>query len=340
MATSVSATVAAIGIASALIGYLTTGVQFFSNIEEYFQGQSELHSLIDAANERLAQADYAAAWRVNTKARELAPRNAAAAQQQARIAMKWLEDARLSSAGGPQHFSDVADLLKSALVQRLPATHGREEADLHALIGWASFLRYRDGFPKTDIGEEFDIAIREDPDNLYGHVMRGFWILWEGGPIDAARGDLDRALRNSTDPTFSDRMIMSGLTNSTSDDFIAAAVGYADKIRLAGRNIDDRTKRLPIWHYSICLHNRDLLTAIGGTLPPSEQILLLDWLKQADISTTDRRVATYFMAYFAEISGKREDALGLFGDLARTQSNATDDVARLSQAAVRRLTKP
>ena len=146
--------------------------------------------------------------------------------------------------GGPQpFFHDVVDPLKSALVRRLPDTYGREKADLHAHIGWANFLRYRDGFPRTDIGEEFDIAIREDPDNFYGHVMRGFWTLWEGGPVDAARSDLDLALHNSTDPSFSDGMIMSGLTNNTSDDSLAAAVEYAEKIRLAGRNIDDDMKR-------------------------------------------------------------------------------------------------
>jgi hypothetical protein len=58
-----------------------------------------LHSLINVANERLAQADYEAAGHANTKARELAPRNSAAVQQQACIAMKWLEHVRLSSAG-------------------------------------------------------------------------------------------------------------------------------------------------------------------------------------------------------------------------------------------------
>ena len=339
LGTSVSAVVAAIGIVSALIGYLATGAQFFSNIEEYFQGRSESHLLIDMANERLTHADYEAAWRANTKARELAPRNAAAAQQQARIAMKWLEDVRLSSAGGPQHFSDVVDPLKSALVRQLPDAHGREGADLHAHIGWANFLRYRDGLPKTDIGEEFDIAIREDPNNLYGHVMRGFWILWEGGPIDAARSDLDQALSSSMDPTFSDGLIMSGLTNITSDDFIAAAVEYADRIRQTGRNIDEHTKRQLIWYYSMCLHSRGLLAVISRVLPPSEQVPLLDWLAQADIPPADQRVVTYFLAHFAEISGKEKEALRLFADLARTPPNAQDEVARLSQVATNRLTK-
>jgi hypothetical protein len=331
--------IAAIGIASGLIGYLTTGAQFFSDIEEYFQGRSELHSLIAAADDRLAQADYEAAWRANAKARQVAPRNAAAGGQQARIAMKWLENVHLSSSGGPQHFSDVVDPLKAALVERLAGTHGREKADVHAHIGWANFLRYRDGGPKSDIGEEFDAAIREDPDNLYGHVMRGFWILWEGGPIDKARGDLDLALRSSTDPAFSDGLITAGLTNITSDDFMAAAIEYADKIRIAGRSIDERTKGRLIWYYTICLHDRNRLATIGRTLPPAEQILLLDWIRRGDISPYDKRVATYFMAHFAEASGKRDAALRLFSDLARTAPDPREDVARLSQAAVSRLQK-
>ena len=132
------------------------------------------------------------------------------------------------------------------------------------------------------------------------------------------------ALHNSTDPSFSDGMIMSGLTNNTSDDSLAAAVEYAEKIRLAGRNIDDDMKRRLVGYYNISLHNRNLLTTISATLPPSEQILFLDWLKQAKLSPGNRRVATYFMAYFAEISGNKQEALGLFTDLARTQPNAQD----------------
>jgi tetratricopeptide (TPR) repeat protein len=339
LAKSVSAVIAAIGIASAGIGYITSGARFFSEIADYFQGQSELRSLIAAADERLAHDDYEAAWRTNAKARQLAPRNAAAAAQQARIAMKWLEDVRLSSAAGPQHFSDVVDPLKSALIERLAGAHGRERADLRAHIGWANFLRYRDGHPETDIIEEFDAAIGEDPDNLYGHVMRGFWILWNGGPIDKARGDLDIALRSSTDPAFSDMLIMSGLTNITSDDFKAAAIEYADTIRRTGRDIDDHTKSQLIWYYLLCLHDNDLLTTIGKTLPAGEQILVLDWLKQANIAQYKKRVATYFMAHFAERDGKREEALGLYSDLVRTSPGKGEDVTRLSQAAVSRLQK-
>jgi len=72
-------------------------------------------------------------------------------------------------------------------------------------------------------------------------------------------------------------------------------------------------------------------------LPPDEQTVFLDWLRQAEIQERDKRVATYFMAHFAERAAKRQDALGLYRELVSTPPGATEDLFRLSQAAVRRL---
>jgi hypothetical protein len=245
-----------------------------------------------------------------------------------------------SAADGPKTFSQVVDPLKSALVERLAGTQGREKADIHAHIGWANFLRYRDGYPDMDIAKEFDAAIGEDPDNLYGHVMRGFWILWNGGPIDKARGDFEIALRSTTDPAFSDNMIMASLLNITTDDFMAGAIEYADTIRRAGRDIDNHAKRTLIGYYYFCLHDTKLLTTIGKALPAAEQMFVLAWLKDSNISADNKRIATYFMAYFAEKDGKREEALHLYGDLVSTSPGKSERITGLAEAAVKRLHKP
>jgi hypothetical protein len=335
-----SAIIAAAGIASAGIGYVVNGAQFFVQIAEYFQGRSELRSLIASADERLRHGDNESAWRFNAKARELAPGSEDAAAQQARIAMKWIEHAQYSSAaGGPKNFSEIVDPLRSALLERLADASIKEKADIHAHIGWANFLRYRDGNPSADVAEEFDAAIAEDPDNLYGHVMRGFWILWQGGPIDKARKDLDFALRSSTDPAFSDHLIMSALTNITSDDFMAAAIEYADKIRQTGRNIDDHTKSQLIWYYSIAMHSKDVLQTLSRAMPAGEQTLVLDWLRQADMDPSLKRVAAYFIAYFTESDGKKAEALQLYRDLVGSSPDMDEYVTQLSQAAVTRLQK-
>jgi tetratricopeptide (TPR) repeat protein len=336
-ATSISALIAALGIASAGIGYVTSGVQFFADIADYFEGQSELRSLIATADERLARADFESAWQTNAKARQLAPKNADASAQQARIAMRWLENVRLSSAAGPQKFSDVVDPLKSVLIEQLARAKGREKADLHAHIGWANFLRFRDGRPPVAIAEEFEAALREDPDNVYGRVMRGFWVLWNGGPIDKARGDFEIALRSTVDPAYSDGLIMSALTNKTSDEFMAGAIEFAEKIRKAGRNIEDPAKATLVWYYASGLRDRHLLSKISATMPPEEQIVFLNWLSQANMEAYRKRMATYFMAHFAERAGRKDEALRHYNTLVSTSPGAGEDLTRLSQDAVRRL---
>jgi len=340
LAKLVTAAIAALGIVSASIGYITNGARFFTQVSDYFQGRSELHAQIDIAEDRLAHRDFEAAWAANTKALQLAPRDAAAGGQQARIAMKWLENVRLSSAAGPKTFTEVVDPLKAALIQRLPGTHGRLNADMRAHIGWANFLRYRDGRPQTDIAEEFDAAIAEDKDNLYGHAMRGFWSLWNGD-IEKARPDLAVAMQSDVDPAYSDGLIMAGLINKTSDDFQAASIEYADAIRLAGRNIDDHAKGQLLWYYSMCLREPNLLGRFTKTLPPSEQVVFLNWLKLGEETAAfNRRVADYFIAHFSELEGKRDEAIRLFTELVNSsEDKANDNLAIAATAQLRRLQK-
>lgn len=338
-AKSISAVVAVLGIVSATIGYITNGANFFSQVTGYFQGQSEVRTLTETADERLAHKDYEAAWRANANARQIAPRNVAASAQQARIAMKWLEDVHTGSANGPRTFSSIVDPLKASLIEHLPGTQGAEKANFQAHIGWANFLRSRDGNPEMDIMEEYNAAIAEDPANMYGHVMRGFWTLWKGGPVDKARPDLDAALASPTDPPFSDTMIMAALTNNTSDPFVVGAIEYADKIRLAGRNLDDHTKGSLLWYYSVSLHSNGLLPLIAERLPPDRQIALLDWLKQGEVSDNYKRVAAYFRAHFTEAQGKKDEALRLYKDLVGAKPDTNEEITRLSQADVARLQK-
>lgn len=336
-AQSISALIAAVGIAAAGIGYITDGLQFFTRIADYFEDQSELRSLIAAADERLTRSDFEAAWLANAKARELSPRDAAAAEQQARVAMKWLENMRSGSADGRQTITQVIDPLKRALIERLADTEGRERADIRAHIGWANVLLFRAGRPQTDIAGEFDAALAEDPNNLYGHVMRGFWILSNGGPIDRARGDLDIALTSTVDPAYSDMLIMAGLTANTSDAFMVGAIEYAEKIHKAGRTIDAGSRRTVLWYYSIGLRDMDLLAKISAIVPADEQVAFLDRLRQAETAEREKRVAAYFMAFFAERAGKKDDALRLYRELVSTSPGPDEDLARLSQGPLRRL---
>ena len=266
-AKSISALIAAVEIAAAGIGYITDGVQFFSGIADYFDDQSELRSLVAAADERLTRTDYEAAWQTNAKARELAPGNAGAAEQQARIAMKWLENMRVSSADGRQTLGDVVEPLKSVLIERLADTEDGRGPIFAPISAGPIFFSIAPG-----AADRHRRGVRRRDRRGSGQSLRSrharLLDLSNGGPIDKARADFDVALESATDPAYSDMLIMAGLMSRTSDEFMVGAIEYADKIRKAGRNVGAGTKRSLAWYYTIGLRDMDLLAKISAILSP------------------------------------------------------------------------
>jgi hypothetical protein len=335
-----SAIIAGVGVAAAGIGYLTSGVDFFSQATGYFRDRTRLHTLIVSADERLKHSDYQAAWSLNNQAHQLSPRDTDVATQQAHIAMRWIENVRISSAAGPQTFGAVVDPLKAVLITRVEGRKGRERANIEAHIGWANFLISRDGTLPIDVGEEFEAAIKDDPDNFYGHLLRGFWVMWQREPVENARADFEVAMRSDVDPAFTDRIIMAAITNTTTAENQAAALSYADKIRQTGRDIDSHTKSSLMASYYFSLHDKDLLSKIEDALPPGEQIQLLSWLKQGTGDPGKQRTIDYFIAHFCERDGRKQDAIKIYSELiSSSKDKENDTLAMRAQADIRRLAK-
>ena len=147
-------------------------------------------------------------------------------------------------------------------------------------------------------------------------------------------------MKSDVDPVYSDGLIMAALTNKTTDDFQAATIEYADAIRLAGRNIDDHTKGQLLWYYSMGLHDTNLLAKFAKILPPSEQLVFLDWLKQGEATSYNKRIADYFIAHFSELDGKRDEAIRLYTDVVNTsEDKRNDNLAIAAAAELKRLQK-
>ena len=108
------------------------------------------------------------------------------------LAMAWLE--RASAAGGAR-FSDLVDPLLPALTSGAEAASGRRKADLLAHVGWAQFLKSRDGAAEGVEPEPFyRRALEADPSNPYAHAHWGHWLAWKRRPLDEAAVHFDAAL--------------------------------------------------------------------------------------------------------------------------------------------------
>jgi tetratricopeptide (TPR) repeat protein len=108
------------------------------------------------------------------------------------LAMAWVE--RASAAGGAR-FSDTVDPLIPTLTRGADTAAGRRKADLLAHVGWAQFLKSRDGGAESVDPEPFyRQALEADPSNPYAHAHLGHWLAWKRQPIDDATAHFDAAL--------------------------------------------------------------------------------------------------------------------------------------------------
>lgn len=326
---------------TAIVGAGTAVYGFYTTISADSTRHATAAALIKQADSQLQGKDYALSWEANAKALELEPRNAAALAEQARIAMAWLENVRLSSKPGATTFGDIVVPLQDALVGRAALVRGSELADIKAHIGWARFLRSRDGVAGLRIAEEFDEALTIDPGNMYGHVMRGFFILWQGGRPQDARADFDAALASGVDPPYRDRMILSALFNADGDEYRFAAIEYANRIRKTGRTIDRDLQRHLLWFYEGGLADIEYLKRLARVIPLDEHIAMLDWILTGQVDQQRRGNDDVLKAWFMEAAGQRQEALALYQRIVATTSRQSGNrAAELARSGVRRLAQP
>jgi len=124
-------------------------------------------------------------------ARSPEPERQAVRVAQEDLAMAWLERA---SATGVARFSDTVDPLLPALTRGAETAVGRRKGDLLAHIGWAQFLKSRDGTDGGDPERFYREAIEADPSNPYAHAHWGHWLAWKRRPLAAATTQFDAAL--------------------------------------------------------------------------------------------------------------------------------------------------
>jgi hypothetical protein len=325
-----------------IIGVGTAAFSVYSTFHDEAARRKTVAAYVSEAGSHLNGQDYALSWDANARALKLAPGDPAALAQQARIAMSWLDNIRLSSKPGATEFGDIANPLLDALVQRAtsPGIRGVELADIKAHIGWARFLRSRDGVAGLRIAEEFDDALKIDPGNMYGHVMRGFFVLWQGAPPQAARADFEDALNSGVDPPYRDGMILAALFNSSADEYNFAAVDYANRIRKSGRPIDNASRRRLLWFYEIGIGDIEYLNRLSRIIPFEEHIATLDWLAMDETADHRQRNDIVLKAYFLELAGHKPDALALYQQVVAAASPQTANrIVELARSGIRRLTR-
>jgi len=288
--------------------------------------------------------DYAAAWSSFERAGFPASLSGEVREAQEQLAMDWLDNARSSQLKGTSFgttLGDIGNTVLPVLSRGAAAAKGERAADLLAHMGWADFLRMRDGAGGLDPTQRYHRAIEIDPKNVFAQAMWGHWILVSGGPLAEAKRHFDLAVESGRKREYVRIMEIAALQWIDRPDLRNETIRVANEMRTKGETMPvedpDRPLAWQLWnvYYDALVSGRNdsRKPRFLSVLSPADHLATFRWLypeKEVPESKHDLYIA--MLAAFQEYGGDRAGALASYRQLPRTMVIDPD-------AAIKRLSK-
>ena len=194
----------------------------------------------DAARELCVSGSFQAGWDALRREADSHPDAAVVLSALQDCGMGWLRGMRTTE--GKTTFGEQVGRIQPVLTRGLAAAQPQRRATLRAHIGWADFLRSRDGVAAPDPTPQYQAALDDDPANVYAHAMWAHWLMTTGDAADqAARSHFAQALRAGGERAWV-RQLQWGAAF-----WRGATKGYAievaDDMRRAGETLSDEQRR-------------------------------------------------------------------------------------------------
>jgi len=276
-----------VGVVTALLSVLLLLNQVSKVYAEIHDRQRQLGELQAMADQQQRAGDFERAWASLERAAATAgdgsylarlaspPESEQQAVQTAQedLAMAWVE--RTSAPGGAR-FSDTIDPLLPALTRGVETVAGRRQADLLAHVGWAYFLKSRDGGTDESDPEPFyRRAVAADPSNPYAHAHWGHWLAWKRRPIDDAGAHFAAALASGRARPYVRSLQLAALqlagTDASQSAFLAAV---ADMVRNQ-EPVAPGVRNAVLGLYERACRDDTRLARLAAAVPPATQIAVI-----------------------------------------------------------------
>jgi hypothetical protein len=341
-----------VGIVTALISFGTALYALAHSASELRDHKRVFREQFESGQMQWSSGDFANAWDSFTHAETtvvdegvfakllggLSPEQQEVRTAEQDLAMEWL---RSSHVPDGSQFSVIADKLVNALTIGANASSGARKADLLAHLGWAYFLKQRDGDESLRPETEYKEALTEDAKNPYVNVFWGHWILWKHGPLDNANERFAIALSSDRARGVVRHFQLSALANVRSDDTDAAWLRVVSDMLAAGEKIDASLRDEVCNRYAQALQDEALMQRIIAAEPAARQIELLQALLQSEgISEVQKSALTMALAESLEAAGRSRDALEAWKKLAaQLKSQPGSTWSKRVDAAINRLSR-
>jgi len=236
----------------------------------------ELAQQLAAPRELCDSGSFAAAWQRLDELSAKYPDRLDVLDTRADCAMEWLREIQVQV--GKETFTDIVAKVQPAIVTQLAGAIGTRSADLRAHLGWADYLRSRDGAADADPPSHYRRALEIDPENVYARAMWGHNLMLAGREQSAV-GHFDAALASRRERPWVRRMQLASTTSRIT--LAPQAVRVADDMRRNHENFDASLPgRLWFIAYSGLLFNASAETRgrFLALVPPADHLATFDWL--------------------------------------------------------------
>jgi hypothetical protein len=318
------------GAITALLSLVFGLQQFLQLISETRERRRNTTELYEVGKLQQSSADYAAAWATFEQGLLAAEpggqlakltgqldkerRQFRAAQED--LAMEWLRNLRINGEQGGS-FSNAVAPITPVLTRGIASAQGARKANLLAHLGWANFLRYREGQQQLNPEPQYREALVADSTNPYAHAYLGHWLLWtrRATALPTARAHFAAAARSPDGDRAAIRTLQLSaflnLNDAGEPDFVRAVS------EMRGNNepvADEMGSRLRSIYVSTCRvywrgSDDDGRGAAIRTAVPAEQHLAnLQQLTEDDVSTSEAATRDACRATLLEALGYARDA--------------------------------
>jgi len=265
---------------------------------------------------------------------QLSKETLALREAQEDLAMAWVKN--VARPGG-QPFARIVDQLVPVLNRGAANATGSRRADLLAHVGWANFLRWRDGQRQLNPEQQYRQALEIDAANPYAHAHWGHWKLWRREALEDARRHFSAALASGRARDYVRAIQLAALQNlgvEGEGDFL----GVINAMRKDDERIDSQARNHAFGIYAFaCRYGDDRFLRLLAAVPAAEQLATYRALFSPEDSDAWRRQnRDACLATLTEAAGHREEALRLWVAL-RPHLSSPGSLQRNADAAIKRL---
>lgn len=252
--------------------------------------------------------DHTLAWQRFSEAAVQHPTSLPLRRAREDCAMRWLREIHVEAA--KETFTDVVNRVLPVLAEGASVATGERGADLLAHMGWADYLRIREGASGLDPQARYVKALALAPANVFAHAMWGHHVMVTHGTIGDAKQHFAAAVAANRERAFVRTLQFAAMLYYHDPAGMVEAARVANDVRESGESLSsNQRERLWTYVYYDGLLSSDRRAAFMAAMTDPSNVATFRWLYAENGLREDRRMQwRFYLASLEEASGDRATA--------------------------------